>query len=223
MSISKISNITGYGQIASGKRINRAADDAAGLAIANKLKVNAQGTKVATQNTQAGIHVTNIADGAYDSIMDRLQSIRELSIKAMNGTNSASDLQAIQSHHIFTNSKRSHAVTKHNKGQMGIFLANEFNQKALIFHQNIQRLFFFTEIAVFWGAFIYRIAVSQMVTAVNGNTFFTQIPCSLIVAHDVLAHTVTKHQYRAHRYTFWLVVIPRHVTKVIIRTKFTFY
>lgn len=97
MSISKISNITGYGQIASGKRINRAADDAAGLAIANKLKVNAQGTKVATQNTQAGIHVTNIADGAYDSIMDRLQSIRELSIKAMNGTNSASDLQAIQS------------------------------------------------------------------------------------------------------------------------------
>ena len=96
MSIGKIGNITGYGQIASGKRINKAADDAAGLAIANKLKVRAQGTQVATQNTQAGIHVTNIADGAYDSIMDRLQSIRELSIKAMNGTNSTSDLQAIQ-------------------------------------------------------------------------------------------------------------------------------
>ena len=96
MSIGKIGNITGYGQIASGKRINKAADDAAGLAIANKLKVRAQGTQVATQNTQAGIHVTNIADGGYDSIMDRLQSIRELSIKAMNGTNSTSDLQAIQ-------------------------------------------------------------------------------------------------------------------------------
>ena len=54
MSIGKIGNITGYGQIASGKRINKAADDAAGLAIANKLKVRAQGTQVATQNTQAG-------------------------------------------------------------------------------------------------------------------------------------------------------------------------
>ena len=66
-------------KLSSGYRINRAADDAAGLAIANKLKVRAQGTQVATQNTQAGIHVTNIADGGYDSIMDRLQSIRELS------------------------------------------------------------------------------------------------------------------------------------------------
>ena len=89
MGISRIGNITGYGQIASGKRINRAADDAAGLAIVNKLKANARGTQVATQNTREGIHVTNIADGGYNSIMDRLQSIHELSIKAMNGLNSA--------------------------------------------------------------------------------------------------------------------------------------
>lgn len=96
MGISGINNITGYGQIASGKRINRAADDAAGMAIANKLEVSARGTQVATQNTREGIQVTNIADGGYNSIMERLQSIRELSIKAMNGLNSASDLQAIQ-------------------------------------------------------------------------------------------------------------------------------
>lgn len=96
MGISRIGNITGYGQIASGKRINKAADDAAGLAIVNKLKASAKGTQAATQNTREGIHVTNIADGGYNSIMDRLQSIHELSIKAMNGLNSASDLQAIQ-------------------------------------------------------------------------------------------------------------------------------
>lgn len=96
MGISGIGNITGYGQIASGKRINRAADDAAGLAIANKLEVSARGTQAATRNTREGIQVTNIADGGYNSIMDRLQSIHELSIKAMNGLNSASDLQAIQ-------------------------------------------------------------------------------------------------------------------------------
>ena len=91
MSITKINSVTGYGRIASGKRINRAADDAAGMAIANKLKANAKSLNVATKNTREGIHVTQIADGGYDSIMDRLQSIRELAIKSMNGTNSASD------------------------------------------------------------------------------------------------------------------------------------
>lgn len=96
MSITKINSVTGYGRIASGKRINRAADDAAGMAIANKLKANAKSLNVATKNTREGIHVTQIADGGYDSIMDRLQSIRELAIKSMNGTNSASDRQSIQ-------------------------------------------------------------------------------------------------------------------------------
>ena len=96
MGISAIRNVTGYGQIASGRRINRAADDAAGLSIVNKLRANANGTNVATQNVRAGINVTNIADGGYNSIMERLHSIRELSIRAMNGTNSSSDLEAIQ-------------------------------------------------------------------------------------------------------------------------------
>lgn len=96
MSISNIKNITGYGRIASGKRINSAADDAAGLAIANKLKVTARGTDVATRNTREGINVSNIADGGYNSIMDRLQRVRELSVRAMNGLYSDSDRQIIQ-------------------------------------------------------------------------------------------------------------------------------
>lgn len=98
MSIAKINavNVNTYGRIASGKRINRAADDAAGMAIANKLKANRRGMYAATDNTKQGIDVTKIADGAYDSIMERLQGIRELAVKAMNGTNSASDKQIIQ-------------------------------------------------------------------------------------------------------------------------------
>lgn len=96
MRITKIHSVNGYGRIASGKRINRAADDAAGMAIANKLKANAKALNVATANTREGIGVTKIADGGYDSIMERLQSIRELVIKSRNGTNSASDRQSIQ-------------------------------------------------------------------------------------------------------------------------------
>lgn len=95
-SITKISSVTGYGQIASGKKINRAADNAASMAIANKLRANANATNVATRNTREGINVTKIADGGYDSIMDRLQSIRELAVKAMNGTNSDDDRRIIQ-------------------------------------------------------------------------------------------------------------------------------
>ena len=94
--ITKIQSVTGYGRIASGKKINRAADNAAGMAIANKLRANANATDVATRNTREGINVTNIADGGYDSIMDRLQSVRELAVKAMNGTNSDDDRQIIQ-------------------------------------------------------------------------------------------------------------------------------
>ncbi len=96
MRISKIEPVKGYGRIASGKRINRAADDAAGMAIAHKLKATANATDVATRNTREGINVTKIADGGYDSIMERLQGIRELAVRAMNGTNSASDRQIIQ-------------------------------------------------------------------------------------------------------------------------------
>jgi len=92
----KINTVKGYGKVASGKRINKAADDAAGMAIVNKLKARGNGLSVATDNVREGINVTKIADGAYDSIMERLQGIRELAIKAMNGTNSASDKQIIQ-------------------------------------------------------------------------------------------------------------------------------
>lgn len=103
MRIGKIGPVTGYGRIASGKRINKAADDASGMAIVNKLKATANGTNAATGNIREGIGVTKIADGGYNSIIDRLQSIRELAVKAMNGTNSAEDRQIIQDeidHHM---------------------------------------------------------------------------------------------------------------------------
>lgn len=94
--ITKINAVRGYQQIASGRKINRAADNAAGMAVANKLKANANGSNVASRNAQEGINVTRIADGGYDSIMERLQNVRELSIRAMNGTNSEDDKRIIQ-------------------------------------------------------------------------------------------------------------------------------
>lgn len=95
-SIGRVGAGVDYGQIASGKRINSAADDAAGLAIAEKLESQSNGLKTGAQNAEAGKNALNIADGAMGGITDYLQRIKELSVKASNGLNSSADLKAIQ-------------------------------------------------------------------------------------------------------------------------------
>ena len=85
-----------YGKIASGKRIQTAADDAAGLAIAQKLKKNSNALDMGASNIRDGIGVANIKDGALGTMQDSLQRIRELSIKASNGLYGDSEKQMIQ-------------------------------------------------------------------------------------------------------------------------------
>lgn len=85
-----------YGKIASGKRIQTAADDAAGLAIANKLERNGTGLDVGASNVMDGIGAANIKDGALGSMQDSLQRIRELSLKASNGLYGDDEKQMIQ-------------------------------------------------------------------------------------------------------------------------------
>lgn len=85
-----------YSHLSSGKRINSAADDAAGLAIAKKMEREETGLRVGAQNAQAGIGVLNVADGALGGVTDYLQRIRELAIKSMNGLASSSDKEIYQ-------------------------------------------------------------------------------------------------------------------------------
>ena len=73
-----------YGTIASGNRINSAADDASGLAISEKMKEQENGLNQGTENARHGTDVLNIADGALGQITDNLQRIYELSLKASN-------------------------------------------------------------------------------------------------------------------------------------------
>ena len=73
-----------YEQLSSGKRINSAADDAAGLAIAEKLETQTNGYDVGRNNAATSQSMMNVADGALESITDSLQRIRELSIQASN-------------------------------------------------------------------------------------------------------------------------------------------
>jgi len=85
-----------YSHISSGKRINSAADDPAGLAIANKMQTQESGLDVGSKNAQDGVGVLNVADGALGGVMDYLQRIRELGLQSMNGIYSDSDRQTFQ-------------------------------------------------------------------------------------------------------------------------------
>jgi len=73
-------------KLSSGYRINRAGDDAAGLALSEKLRSQIRGSQKAQDNVQDGINVLNIADGALQSITDYLQRMRELAVQAGNDT-----------------------------------------------------------------------------------------------------------------------------------------
>lgn len=86
MAVSGISGLNSnyYGMIAGGKRINSAADDAAGLSIANKLETQSRGYSVGSDNAAAGKDMLRVAEGGLGSIMDSLQRMRELSVQAGN-------------------------------------------------------------------------------------------------------------------------------------------
>lgn len=86
-----------YSQIASGKRVNSAADDAAGLTIGQKMNSQETGLNVGSDNAKDGVSLLNIADGALGQITDSLQRIYELGVKASSGLNTGEELGAIQS------------------------------------------------------------------------------------------------------------------------------
>ncbi|GHB10058.1 flagellin N-terminal helical domain-containing protein [Salinicola rhizosphaerae] len=87
---------TAMERLSSGLRINSAKDDAAGQAIANRMSSQVTGLNQASRNANDGISLAQTAEGSLDQINDNLQRIRELTVQAQNGTNSAADIDSIQ-------------------------------------------------------------------------------------------------------------------------------
>mgnify|MGYP004519953359 FL=1 len=83
-------------KLSSGLRINRAGDDAAGLAISEKMRGQIRGLDQASRNAQDGISLIQTAEGALNETTNILQRMRELSVQAANDTNATTDRQAIQ-------------------------------------------------------------------------------------------------------------------------------
>ena len=83
-------------KLSSGYRINRAADDAAGLTISEKMRKQIRGLDQASTNAEDGVSAVQTAEGALTEVHSMLQRMNELAVQASNGTNSTSDRQAIQ-------------------------------------------------------------------------------------------------------------------------------
>ena len=83
-------------RLSSGYRINRAADDAAGLAISQKMKTQIAGLNQASRNASDGISVIQTAEGALIEVEEMLQRMRELSVQAANGTSTDEDRMQLQ-------------------------------------------------------------------------------------------------------------------------------
>ena len=87
---------TSFERLSSGFRINRAADDAAGLQISDRLTTQVQGLNQAVRNANDAISLTQTAEGALGEVTTSLQRIRVLAVQAQNGINSSSDRAALQ-------------------------------------------------------------------------------------------------------------------------------
>jgi flagellin len=95
MSVNNRSMDKAMQQLSTGKRINSAADDAAGLAISNKMTSQIRGLNQAVRNANDGISMLQTAEGATQEITNMLQRMRELAVQAANDTYTASDRSAL--------------------------------------------------------------------------------------------------------------------------------
>lgn len=84
-------------KLSSGYKVNRAADDAAGLAISEKMRRQIRGLNQASLNAQDGISCVQSAEGALNEVHEMLQRMNELCVKAANDTNDVTDREYIQS------------------------------------------------------------------------------------------------------------------------------
>jgi len=87
---------TAMQRLSSGLRVNSAKDDAAGLAIAERMNTQVRGLNVAARNANDGISLAQTAEGALGKVGDMLQRMRELAVQASNATNSVDDRKALQ-------------------------------------------------------------------------------------------------------------------------------
>ncbi|MEG6617343.1 flagellin [Peptococcaceae bacterium 1198_IL3148] len=119
-------------KLSSGLRINSAADDAAGLAISQKLLALARGSEMALRNVQDASSLVQVADGAMEDITNIIHRIRELTVKAMNGTNTEPEKGVPISLSTADTIMIQNEIDELKKGLNDLVKHTEFNQTKLL-------------------------------------------------------------------------------------------
>ena len=99
-SASQMSLTTSMQRLSSGLRVNSAKDDAAGLAIAERMNAQVRGMNVAMRNANDGISMAQVGEGALGKVSDIFQRMRELAVQSANGTNSAADRVSLNQEYV---------------------------------------------------------------------------------------------------------------------------
>jgi flagellin len=100
LSTSQSSLATSMQRLSSGMRVNSAKDDAAGLAIAERMNTQVRGMNVAMRNANDGISMAQVGEGALGKVSDVLQRMRELAVQAANGTNTTQDRASLTQEYV---------------------------------------------------------------------------------------------------------------------------
>jgi flagellin len=100
LNMSQSSLATSMQRLSSGLRVNSAKDDAAGLAIAERMNTQVRGMNVAIRNANDAISLSQTAEGALGKVGDMLQRMRELAVQSANATNSAADRDNLQAEYL---------------------------------------------------------------------------------------------------------------------------
>ena len=122
-----LSMSTSMQRLSSGMRVNSAKDDAAGLAIAERMQAQTKGMNAAIRNANDAISMAQTAEGALGSISNNLQRMRELAVQAANGTNQASDRTAINEEYQLLASENDRIATNTKFNNQSVIAAATFS------------------------------------------------------------------------------------------------
>lgn len=162
-------------KLSSGYKINRAADDAAGLSISEKMRNQIRGLNKASDNAQDGISLVQTAEGALNEVHSMLQRMSELAVQASNGTNQTVDKNALEAEvaQLQTEIKRVGSTTQFNK--MNI-LDGTFNAKLLQVGANANQTI---SVSITGMTDVCSKALAAHVSGTNAQTAITNIQSSI--------------------------------------------
>lgn len=162
-------------KLSSGYKINRAADDAAGLSISEKMRNQIRGLNKASDNAQDGISLVQTAEGALNEVHSMLQRMSELAVQASNGTNQTVDKNALEAEvaQLQTEIQRVGSTTQFNK--MNI-LDGTFTSKLLQVGANANQTI---SVSISGMTDVCSKALAAHVSGTNAQTAITNIQSSI--------------------------------------------